>query len=173
MVRVAVSALPQYAAIALVRLMGRQPSSHTTDGCVRNPRWTLPETMPPHSFSHILRLESLMNWLDWIAVNWTASQQGRKLVAPPWLPHATTAGFQPVRIATPEGQCADWKRSYTDGSRVHVHEFFNGSRTVHRDQYDPDASVGHMLAHLLIETAVGPVLAVILLAVAAHRSLGQ
>lgn len=114
-----------------------------------------------------------MNWLDWIALNWLALQQGRKLPAPAWLPHPATAGFQPISIATPEGQCADWRRSYTDGSRVHVHEFSDGSRIVHRDLYDPDAGFGHMILHLLTETAVGPVLAGVLILVVVSRSLGQ
>ncbi len=43
-----------------------------------------------------------------------------------------------------------------DGSRVHVHEFPDGRRFVHRDRHDPDQGFGHMLAHLFTETWVGP-----------------
>lgn len=114
-----------------------------------------------------------MNWVQWIAANWPALKHGRKLVAPAWLPPARAAGFRPISVATPEGQCADWALPYDDGSRVHVHEFPDGSRNVHRDQYNPDAGLGHMALHLLTETDVGPVLAGVLIVVLVARSLGQ
>jgi hypothetical protein len=97
-----------------------------------------------------------MNWLPWIRAQWSVLTAGRKIIAPTWLPDPRTAGFHPIALATPEGQCADWGLSLTDGSRIHVHDFPNGGRVVHRDRHDPDQGFWNALAHLFTETWVGP-----------------
>jgi hypothetical protein len=98
-----------------------------------------------------------MNWLSWINSQWSDLQGGKKVTAPGWLPTPRESGFQPIPIASPEGQCADWGLSLTDGSRVHVHQFNDGRRVVHRDRFDPDQGILRGVAHLLTETWVGPV----------------
>src|SRR5258708_5066493 len=97
-----------------------------------------------------------MNWYPWIQAQWSSLREGKKVPAPDWLPDLRPAGFHPIALATPEGQCADWGLSLTDGSRIHVHEFPNGHRVVHRDRHDPDQGFFQALAHLFTETWVGP-----------------
>lgn len=113
-----------------------------------------------HKPEHILPLNSTldgrMNWLPWFHTQWSALTAGRKIIAPEWLPDPRIAGFKPIALATPEGQCADWGLSLTDGSRIHVHEFPNGRRVAHRDRYDPDQGFLRALAHVFMETWVGP-----------------
>jgi hypothetical protein len=101
-----------------------------------------------------------MDWLAWVRHQWPKLEAGVRITAPDWLPTPNAAGFRPLALATPEGQCADWGLSMNDGSRVHVHQFPDGRRQVHRDQYDPDQGFGRMLAHLCLETWVGPAAAV-------------
>ncbi len=97
-----------------------------------------------------------MNWQPWVHAQWSSLTAGKKIVAPDWLPDPRTSGFRAIALATPEGQCADWGLSMDDGSRVHVHEFPDGRRVVHRDRHDPDQGFWNALAHLFTETWVGP-----------------
>ncbi len=102
-----------------------------------------------------------MNWSHWIRSRWPELAGGKKVLVPHWLPHPSRVGFRKLRFATPRGQCANWGRSLTDGSRIHLHEFEDGRLVAHRDQYDPTAGLPNLLAHLLAETAVGPMVAVV------------
>lgn len=111
-----------------------------------------------------------MTWTEWISGQWPVLASGQKIVAPLWLSHPSAAGFRPIGVATPSGQCADWGLPYPDGSRVHVHEFVDGRIVVHRDRFDPDAGPLSLLAHLLGETFVGPVLVGVLVFAAARGS---
>jgi len=110
------------------------------------------------------------SWNRWIESSWTNLSAGAKLEAPGHLPHPKDAGFSPEAFATPEGQCADWVLSYNDGSRVHVHENCDGRRIVHRDQFDPNQGFGSLVAHLVLETALVPVVLLSLGFLAAARS---
>lgn len=110
------------------------------------------------------------SWSSWIDSAWPKLTAGAKLEVPRHLPHPKHAGFSPESIATPEGQCADWVLSYNDESRVHVHEYCDGRRVVHRDQYDPNQGLGNLLAHLVFETALVPVVLLGIGLVAAARS---
>jgi len=110
------------------------------------------------------------SWKSWINSAWPQLTAGAKIEAPDHLPHPTHAGFNPESIATPEGQCADWVLSFDDGSRVHVHEHCDGRRVVHRDQFDPNQGLGNLVAHLVFETVLVPVVLLGLGLAAAARS---
>lgn len=97
-------------------------------------------------------------WIGWIASVWPRLKARAKVEAPACLPHPEDGGFSPESIATPEGQCCDWVLSYDDGSRIHIHEFCDGRRVVHRDQYDPNQGLGNLIAHLALETPLVPAL---------------
>src|SRR5262245_47815138 len=99
---------------------------------------------------------SLGTWSSWIDLAWPKLREGTKLEAASYLPHPKTAGFSPESIATPHGQCADWVLSFNDGSRIHVHEYSDGRRLVHRDRYDPNQGLGNLIAHLTFETPLVP-----------------
>jgi hypothetical protein len=45
--------------------------------------------------------------------------------------------------------------SVEDGSRIHVHEFRDGSMVVHRDRIDPSRGPAHAVAHVVCETRIG------------------
>src|SRR5215831_8501760 len=91
-------------------------------------------------------------WLPWIQENWALLSAGYKVEAPLWLTPMPQSGFAQQALATPAGQAADWTLSMTDESRVHVHEFADGRRVVHRDEHDPDQGLLNMLAHLTFDT---------------------
>lgn len=91
-------------------------------------------------------------WLRWITENWSALIAGWKLEAPSWLLPMPESGFSAQPFASPDGQVADWTLSMRDESRIHVHEFADGRRIVHRDKHDPDQGILNMLAHLAFET---------------------
>ncbi|HEX6039314.1 hypothetical protein [Longimicrobium sp.] len=94
-------------------------------------------------------------WAYWLGVNWTSLTSGAKIFAPGSLAPPQEVGFMALPFAHPVGQVKDWGMSLADGSRIHVHEFANGTRVVHRDQHDPAAGVGPALAHLMHETPYG------------------
>jgi hypothetical protein len=94
-------------------------------------------------------------WVSWIHQYWQHLASGSKIQAPRWLPAPADAGFTLIEIAHPAGQARDWGLSMADGSRIHVHEYADGRRVVHRDAYDPNRGLGHTLAHLMQETPYG------------------
>jgi len=96
-----------------------------------------------------------MNWGQWIDRNLPALKAGKKLGAPEWLGPPADAGFRRVTSAAYEGQVADWALPQCDGSRIHVHEYANATRIVHRDQYDPDRNLANTLRHLVFDTPLG------------------
>ena len=93
-----------------------------------------------------------MNWTAWIHSNWTALAGGAKVDAPAWLGPPSEAGFRLTRAAAYEGQSADWSLGLSDRSRIHLHEYANGRRVVHRDAHDPDRGLADMAAHLVFDT---------------------
>ena len=100
-----------------------------------------------------------MDWDQWIASVWGDLAAGRRAQVPTWLPHPRESGFEAPPLAEPAGQSADWVKSYSDGSRVHVHEFANGTFLVHRDATDPKRSPAHAAWHWLSESTSGRVVA--------------
>jgi hypothetical protein len=94
-------------------------------------------------------------WNSWIGDVWDSLVDGRKLVAPTWLPHPADAGFTKETLATDAGQIADWVLSLEDESRLHVHEFSDGRLVAHRDRIDPNRSPLHAVAHFAWETDIG------------------
>jgi hypothetical protein len=93
-----------------------------------------------------------MNWDAWIYSNWKSLAGGAKIHAPIWLGPPSEAGFRPTTSAAHEGQSADWSLGLTDRSRIHVHEYADGRRLVHRDAHDPDRGLADMAAHLALDT---------------------
>ena len=102
-----------------------------------------------------------MTWNEWIRRSWPDLAAGRTVEVWGGLPHPSNAGFHALDFALPSGQCADWSVSLTDGGRLHIHEYASGRLLGHRDRFDPDAGISSMVAHLMKETPVGPVLGVI------------
>jgi hypothetical protein len=108
-------------------------------------------------------------WLPWIQENWALLAAGYRVEAPPWLVPMPQSGFARQTFAAPTGQVADWTLSMTDESRVHVHEFADGRRVVHRDKHDPDQGLLNMLAHVTFESPYVAVVALTGLLVAASK----
>lgn len=98
-----------------------------------------------------------MTWNAWINSNWEQLKKGAKIDAPRLLGPPSAGGFRPQAFASPEGQVSDWTMSLTDRSRIHIHEFADGRRRVHRDEHDPDQGFLDMFAHLFKETPWGVV----------------
>lgn len=96
-----------------------------------------------------------MNWNDWVFSNWGALRKGAKIEAPWWLGSPSAAGFRAIKSAAYEGQTADWALAINDRSRIHVHEYADGRRVVHRDAHDPDRGLTDMVAHLAFDTPAG------------------
>lgn len=94
-------------------------------------------------------------WMGWINQQWQRLLNGEKIDAPAWLAAPADAGFEAIEIAHPVGQSGDWGLPLTDDSRIHVHEFANGRRVVHRDVHNPKRGLGPMLAHVMQETPYG------------------
>lgn len=109
-------------------------------------------------------------WVAWINQWWGHLSAGQKIVASPHLPAVAESGFEEIQIAHPVGQLRDWGFSMPDGSRVHVHEYADGRRVVHRDQHDPKRSLGAALAHLFQETPYGIAIGVGLVLLAISRN---
>lgn len=102
------------------------------------------------------RTKQLRNqWVSWINLAWQHLTSGAKVEAPWMLPAPGEAGFELIEIAHPTGQSRDWGMSMADGSRIHIHEFADGRRVVHRDVHDPKRGLGPTLAHLMQETPYG------------------
>lgn len=94
-------------------------------------------------------------WMSWVSQNWQRLLNGEKIPAPAWLAAPGVAGFEVIEIAHPVGQARDWGLSLSDDSRIHVHEYADGRRVVHRDVHNPKRGLGPMLAHLMQETPYG------------------
>lgn len=94
-------------------------------------------------------------WTTWISMHWRELLAGTRVPVPAWLGHPEGAGFRRIGWSTPAGQVADWGLSFTDGSRLHVHEFADGRLVAHRDKHDPDAGLEHRLRHFFEETEIG------------------
>ena len=96
-------------------------------------------------------------WQNWISTNWSVLATGQKLRAPVWLPHPRYSGLERTSLAEPVGQVEDWAISCSDGSRIHVHEYNDGSMFVHRDETDPQRGPVEAVWHWLTESTSGKV----------------
>jgi hypothetical protein len=100
--------------------------------------------------------ERVKAWQAWIP--WCDLCAGKKVEVPPELPHPTTAGFEFVRSASKVGQAVDWAASLADGSRLHIHEFSDGRRVMHRDKMDPAQGPTTAVLHWISEAPEGQAL---------------
>src|SRR5262245_41051360 len=96
---------------------------------------------------------------SWLRTAWRPLQRGQRLGWPAWLERPRDLGFHAPTAALQVGQVRDWVLPVDDGSRLHIHEYSDGRLIVHRDQYDPEKSLGSRLLHILTETPVGPLVA--------------
>lgn len=96
-----------------------------------------------------------MDWNAWLAAVEPTLRSGREVIVPPELPHPREMGFTHPWIAEPHGQREDWTFSFEDGSRLHVHEFPNGTLIAHIDPHDPSRGPGTALYHWTTESASG------------------
>jgi hypothetical protein len=96
-----------------------------------------------------------MTWLSWVHQHWPTLCAGGRLEAPPWLRHPSGAGFEPTSLAERVGQVRDWVRSFSDGSRIHIHELGDGRIIVHRDATDPSRGPLEAAWHWVSESRSG------------------
>lgn len=96
-------------------------------------------------------------WALWLATVERRLRGGEQVAAPSNLPDPREAGFRLLSLAEPVGQIADFAMSLADGSRYHIHQFADGRRVVHRDEYDPDRSFAHAFGHFVSETKTGKI----------------
>lgn len=95
-------------------------------------------------------------WEAWLP--WGELRRGAKVPVPTNLPHPKEIGFTYTTWAKDVGEVANWVRSLRDGSRLHVHEFADGTLVVHRDAIDPARGPVVATFHWLGETPEGNVL---------------
>lgn len=93
-----------------------------------------------------------------LSINYSKLQAGEHIALPLWVNNLTQLGFKEVFISQPAGQIKDYVLSLKNGSRLHVHEFQDGSRKVHLDKHDPDKNAESLWKHLLEETWIAPAL---------------
>jgi len=89
-------------------------------------------------------------------INYSKLQEGEHIALPVWMNNLVLFGFKEVFISQPAGQIKDYVLSLKNGSRLHVHEFEDGSRKIHLDKHDPDKNAESMWRHLLEETWIAP-----------------
>lgn len=91
----------------------------------------------------------------WLEKARTALSSDQKVLVPAYLPHPAVVGFKALGFAEDHGQERDWVAPQPDGSRLHAHEYANGTLVLHRDRYDPGAGALEALAHVATETKLG------------------
>lgn len=111
-------------------------------------------------------------WNVWIAGQWQRLAAGAHIQPPVGFPHPIDAGFARLTLAEPHGQTADYSASLADGSRIHLHEYADGTLLAHRDAYDPVGVVA-TVKHLATETAVGPLIGLGLLVALVAYAVGR
>ena len=94
-------------------------------------------------------------WTTWLERASTALSLGQKVRVPAWLPHPTEVGFHAPGFTENHGQERDFVAPQPDGSRLHAHEYANGTLVLHRDRFDPGAGAFEALAHVATETKLG------------------
>jgi hypothetical protein len=94
-------------------------------------------------------------WQSFAAASWPSLQAGGRVCAPASLPSPAISGFRRPWLTEDHGQAVDWTAPLDDGSRIHVHEYRDGSRIVHRDEVDPSQGPVAALVHCCRETHLG------------------
>lgn len=113
-----------------------------------------------------------MFWNQWLAASWADLHRGSRVSVPTWLPHPRWSGFETPPLAEPAGQTADWVRSLSDGSRLHIHEFADGRMVAHRDPTDPKRGPLHAVWHWATESTSGRLAVLALSALAVVKLVG-
>ena len=73
-------------------------------------------------------------------------------------------GWRAPPFALDVGQVEDWVRSLPPGGgREHWQAWPDGRTATHRDRYDPARGPAEAVAHVLVETPTGAILATVLL----------
>lgn len=98
-------------------------------------------------------------WQRFALANWPSLTAGGRVCAPSSLPSPATSGFRRPWLTEDHGQAVDWTASLDDGSRLHVHEYRDGSRIVHRDEVDPSQGPIAAAVHVCRETHLGRLVA--------------
>lgn len=96
-----------------------------------------------------------MSWSGFVQAAWPQLTAGGRVLVPSALLHPKWSGFEVPPVAEPVGQSADWVLSLVDGSRLHVHEYANGSLVLHRDETDPKRGPLHAVWHWATESRSG------------------
>lgn len=94
-------------------------------------------------------------WAEVLSQAWPQLTAKGRICVPRGLPHPKDSGFSQPWVSEPAGQVADWTYSLDDGSRVHAHEYQDGSIVVHRDALDPGQGPIRAVLHLATETTLG------------------
>lgn len=94
-------------------------------------------------------------WESFVSQAWPNLTAGGRVCAPMGLPNLALSGFRRPWITEDHGQAVDWTAPLPDGSRIHVHEYRDGSRIVHRDEVDPGQGPVAALFHCCRETRIG------------------
>lgn len=97
------------------------------------------------------------SWNQMLQIAWPQLTRKGRVCVPAGLPHPSVSGFSQPWMSEPSGQVADWTYSLGDGSRVHAHEYADGSIVLHRDALDPNQGIGRALGHIVCETTLGRV----------------
>lgn len=110
------------------------------------------------------------SWAAWYRQNQQLLCDGVNLAVPATLPRPSQAGFAFTSLAENVGQVRDWAAPISDGSRLHVHEFADGSLRVHRDATDPSRGLTSAVWHWATESTSGRavVIAAVVLFVGSH-----
>lgn len=95
------------------------------------------------------------HWNAFITSNWDRLAAGQKVNVPAGLVHPRAGGFEALDFAEPVGQARDWAYSWSDGSRLHIHEHADGRMVAHRDRYDPKQGIVSAVMHIATETTTG------------------
>ena len=101
-------------------------------------------------------------WARWFREHRDVLSGGEEheIPVPPDLPHPSRSGFTPTSLAEAVGQVHDWALPISDGSRLHVHEFEDGSMSVHRDATDPSRGLTSAVWHWVTESRSGRIIVV-------------
>ncbi len=115
-----------------------------------------------------------MSLVPFIKQNWSRLGAGKKFTirASEFLHPSRDPSFR-ERPGWPVGQTCDYVASVTDGSRVHAQCFTQDGEAVirvHRDEWDPDHSLGNFIKHALFETPAGPILGALALIAIARKA---
>ncbi|MCH8286445.1 hypothetical protein IIB79_07960, partial [candidate division KSB1 bacterium] len=72
-----------------------------------------------------------MTWDRWVYDNLSVWRKQTSVFIPAGLPHPAYSGFGKPVVAEQHGQETDWVVSLEDGSRLHIHEYADGTMVGH------------------------------------------